>query len=87
MILIEVKPYLLLKKHVFRIAGGARTSTPIVLVRLKYNGFEGYGEASMPPLYGETIASAQAFIKTLDFSNISYPFDLGNISAYLDRHA
>ncbi|WP_299780072.1 dipeptide epimerase [uncultured Formosa sp.] len=87
MISIEVKPYLLLKKHVFRIAGGARTSTPVVLVRLKYEDFEGYGEASMPPLYGETIASAQNFIKTLDFSNITYPFDVENISAYLDAHA
>ncbi|MFB9054027.1 dipeptide epimerase [Formosa undariae] len=87
MISVEVKPYLLLKKHVFRIAGGSRTSTPVVLVRLKYNEFEGYGEASMPPLYGETIASAQTFIKTLDFSKTSYPFDLENISAYLDRHA
>ena len=87
MISIEVKPYVLLKKHVFRIAGGARTSTPVVLVRLKYNDFEGYGEASMPPLYGETIASAQAFIKTLDFSTISYPFNLESILEYLDCHA
>lgn len=43
------------------LAGGARSSTPVMLIRVKYEGVCGYGEASMPPLYGETIDSAEAF--------------------------
>lgn len=87
MISIEIKPYLLNKKHVFRIAGGSRTNTPVLLVKLKYESFEGYGEASMPPLYGETIETAKAFIKTLDLSKFTSPLHIAKIVKYLDQHA
>lgn len=87
MISIEIKPYLLNKKHVFRIAGGARTNTPVLLVKLKHDRFEGYGEASMPPLYGESIASAQHFIKSFDFSPFSSPLEIEAILKSLDQHA
>lgn len=87
MISIEIKPYLLNKKHVFRIAGGARKNTPILLVKLKYENFVGYGEASMPPLYGETIETAQAFIKSLDYSTFTSPFKISSILKYVDQHA
>ncbi|UQD55827.1 dipeptide epimerase [Flavobacterium sp. K5-23] len=87
MISIEIKPYLLNKKHVFRIAGGARTNTPILLVKLKYESYSGYGEASMPPLYGETIETAQAFIRTLDRSKLTSPLEIVTIVKYLDQHA
>jgi len=87
MISIEIKSYLLKKKYVFRIAGGTRISTPILLVKLKYDCFVGYGEASMPPLYGESIASAQSFIKTFDFIPFSSPLEIEAILKSLDQHA
>lgn len=87
MISIEIKPYLLNKKHVFRIAAGARTNTPVLLVKLKYESFVGYGEASMPPLYGETIKTAQIFIKTFDFSKFSSPLEIATIIKSLDLHS
>jgi L-alanine-DL-glutamate epimerase-like enolase superfamily enzyme len=87
MISIETKPYLLNKKHVFRIAAGARINTPVLLVKLTFEDFEGYGEASMPPLYGETIETAQFFIKTFDFSKFSSPLEKEEIIKALDNHA
>ena len=87
MISIILKPYLLNKKHVFRIAGGARTNTPIVLVQLQFEHFVGYGEASMPPLYGETIASAVHFAKTFDFSPFESPLEIIKILTAVDNHA
>ncbi|CAM4176238.1 dipeptide epimerase [Flavobacterium weaverense] len=87
MISIEIKPYLLHKKHVFRIAAGARTNTPILLIKLKYDYFEGYGEASMPPLYGENIVSATQFINTFDFSRFSSPLEIEAINNALNQHA
>lgn len=87
MISVEIKPFLLNKKHVFRIAGGARTNTPVLLVKLTYNNIEGYGEASMPPLYGETIETAQIFIKTFDFSKFSSPLEINALLKSLDKHS
>ncbi|RAV28879.1 dipeptide epimerase [Sinomicrobium soli] len=84
MIQLSYKPYTLLKKHVFRIAGGARTSTPAVLVRLRFEGAEGFGEASMPPLYGESIASATGFLSQVDLSVFKDPLRTEDILGYID---
>ena len=50
-------------KHTFTISGSSRSSTPIVLTRITWNGITGYGEASMPPYLGETSASVNEFLK------------------------
>lgn len=50
-------------KYTFSISGSSRNSTPIVLTKLHWCGFTGYGEASMPPYLGENQASAGAFLK------------------------
>ena len=81
---ISYKPYILQKKYVFRIAGGARSSTPVMLIRVKYEGVCGYGEASMPPLYGETIDSAEAFLTKVDLHRFKNPFGLEEILTYID---
>ncbi|WP_268223075.1 dipeptide epimerase [Sinomicrobium oceani] len=87
MISLSYIPYTLHKKHIFRIAGGARTNTPLVLVRLRYEGVEGFGEASMPPLYGESIATATDFLSRLDLSPFQDPFNTEDILEYTDRVA
>lgn len=81
---ISYQPYQLNKKHRFRIAGGARKSTPLILVKLNYLNYTGYGEASMPPLYGESIASAIKFLKKIELSKFKDPFDLEAILKYID---
>ncbi len=49
-------------KYTFNIHGSSRSSTPIVITRLKWDGYTGYGEASMPPYLGETQASCHDFL-------------------------
>ncbi|UNY99168.1 dipeptide epimerase [Zhouia spongiae] len=85
MIQLSFKPYILYKKHVFRIAGGARTSTPAVLVRFKYGNLRGYGEASMPPMYGESIKTATAFLNQVDLSSFKDPLNAEEILDYIDK--
>jgi len=84
MLKLVFKPYDLRLNHVFRISRGARTSTPLVLTKLSYEGVDGFGEASMPPLYGESIDSACAFLAKVDLSRFSDPFNTEEILAYVD---
>ena len=46
---LSYKPYTLELKHVFTIATSSRTTTPVVLTEVEYEGIIGYGEASLPP--------------------------------------
>jgi L-alanine-DL-glutamate epimerase-like enolase superfamily enzyme len=61
-------PYDLQLNHTFTISGFSRTTTPVVLAKIEYDGLEGYGEASLPPYLGETQASVIEFLKRVDFS-------------------
>lgn len=58
---ISYKPYILQKKYVFRIAGGARSSTPVMLIRVKYEGVCGYGEASCLPFMVKPLIQQKLF--------------------------
>ena len=82
---LEYKTYLLRHKHVFRISRAARTTTPVVLVRLEFNGVFGYGEASMPPLYGESHDTAVRFLQKVNLKEFNNPFDIGHIMQYIDN--
>lgn len=77
-------PYQLELKHPFAIAKFSRTSTPIMLLKLRYENLEGYGEASMVPYMGESIETATAFLKQVDWNRFIYPFNFEEIIAYLD---
>jgi L-alanine-DL-glutamate epimerase-like enolase superfamily enzyme len=61
-------PYDLQLNHTFTISGFSRTTTPVVLTRIEYDGLEGYGEASLPPYLGETQDSVIAFLKQVDLT-------------------
>ncbi|MCK9305451.1 MAG: dipeptide epimerase [Bacteroidales bacterium] len=74
-------------RHVFTIAGSSRTTTPIVLTEITYEGFTGYGEATMPPYLGETQASVIEFLKKVDLSRFSSPFEIQDIMTYVDSVA
>ncbi|MDR6786035.1 L-alanine-DL-glutamate epimerase-like enolase superfamily enzyme [Pedobacter africanus] len=76
--------YSLELKHPFAIAKFSRTSTPIMLIRLTYENTAGYGEASMVPYMGESVETAVNFLKRVDWKRFVYPFNFGEIMAYLD---
>ncbi|MDD4656258.1 MAG: dipeptide epimerase [Bacteroidales bacterium] len=73
--------------HPFTIANFTRTTTPIVLTQITWNGYTGYGEASMPPYLGENQASVMAFLKRVDLSQFDSPFRIQDIMIYLDSLA
>ena len=84
---VSRKEYELELKHQFSIAKFSRTSTPILLLKLKYEGFIGYGEASMVPYMGESYESAHAFLNKVDFKCFNFPFNFAEIITYLDSLA
>lgn len=59
---LEWRPYTGKLKYTFTIATYSRTETPLVLVRLSWRGYEGYGEASMPQYLGESTQSVTSFL-------------------------
>jgi L-alanine-DL-glutamate epimerase-like enolase superfamily enzyme len=77
-------PYDLQLNHTFTISGFSRTTTPVVLVKIDYDGLEGYGEASLPPYLGETQASVIEFLKKVDLSAFTPSRDMEEVIAYLD---
>ena len=84
---LKYRPYTLELKHVFTIATNSRTTTPIVLTEIEFNGVVGYGEASMPPYLGETHDSVQAFLSKVDLNRYENPFDLETILNDIDSLA
>src|SRR5574344_19460 len=77
-------PYDLRLNHTFTIANYSRTTTPVVLVEIAYDGLTGYGEASLPQYLGETQESVCNFLKKVDLSQFSSPFLLEDILTYID---
>lgn len=56
------RPLLLELRHPFRLASGSRTHTNAVLTEIHWAGHIGYGEAAMPPYYGENHETAASFL-------------------------
>ncbi|MNK05749.1 L-Ala-D/L-Glu epimerase [compost metagenome] len=81
---IAYNAYSLELKHPFSIAKFSRTSTPVMLIRLSYENIEGYGEASMVPYMGESVETAVAFLKKVDWNRFVHPFNFEEIINYLD---
>jgi L-alanine-DL-glutamate epimerase-like enolase superfamily enzyme len=76
-------PYDLQLKHVFTIASNSRTSTPVVLTQIEYDGIKGYGEASMPPYLGESHETVLKFLASVDLSRFKDPFLIEDILSYV----
>lgn len=81
---LSFEPYQLQLRHVFTVSSYSRKTTPGVQVRLDYEGFTGYGEASMPPYLGQSVESVTAFLNKVDLSQFRDPFQLDTILAYVD---
>jgi len=71
-------------KHPFAISRFSRTSTPLLLIRLRYENTDGYGEASMVPYLGESYHTAEIFLSKVDWSRFTAPFSFPDIISYLD---
>lgn len=84
---LRFRPYTLQMRHVFTVASFSRTTTPVVLTELEYDGVIGYGEASMPPYLGETQESVISFLDRIDLSPFSSPFQTEEILTYVDAIA
>ena len=82
---LRFTPYTLQLKHVFTLATSSRTTTPVVLTEIEYDGVTGYGEASMPPYLGESHESVSAFLSRLDLAQFSDPFMLVDILEYVEN--
>lgn len=85
--ILRFKPYTLEMRHVFTVASYSRTTTPVVLTELEYDGIIGYGEASMPPYLGETQESVIQFLSKIDLTHFNSPFQTQEILAYIDSLA
>ena len=84
---LSFRPYELQMNHTFTVAEYSRNSTPDVLIHIEYEGLTGYGEASMPPYLGETIASVTQFLQKVNLEQFSGPFKTEDILAYVDSIA
>lgn len=78
------KPYTLELIHVFTVSVNSRTTTPVMLTEIEYDGIKGYGEASMPPYLGESQETATRFLSKVDLSQFNDPFEMENILDYVD---
>lgn len=81
---LSFEPYELKLKHVFTVSSFSRSTTPDVQVRIDFDGYTGYGEASMPPYLGQTVESVCSFLKKVHLEQFPDPFCIDDILTYID---
>ncbi len=81
---LSFEPYELQLRHTFTVSSYSRKTTPDVQVKLEYEGFTGYGEASMPPYLGQSVESVCRFLSQVDMEQFRDPFRLEEILSYVD---
>ncbi len=69
-------------RYPFRLATGSRTHTNVMLTEIHWRGLVGYGEAAMPPYYGENHETAALFLEraAVALSQLSESFELSESS-------
>ena len=86
-ITLRFRPYELHLKHVFTLASGSRSTTPVMLTELEFENVIGYGEASMPPYLGESHATAGLFLSKINMNQFDNPFLMEDILGYVEQIA
>lgn len=81
---LSFEPYELQLRHTFTVSSYSRKTTPGVQVRIEYDGFTGYGEASMPPYLGQSVESVTSFLQKTDLSGFNDPLRIESILEYVD---
>ena len=84
---LRYRPYTIQLKHVFTIATSSRSTTPVMLTEIEYDGVVGYGEASMPPYLGESQEGASAFLSKINLEKYENPFEMETILNDIDAIA
>jgi L-alanine-DL-glutamate epimerase-like enolase superfamily enzyme len=82
---LRYRPYELHLKHVFTLASGSRTTTPVMLTEIEFDGVIGYGEASMPPYLGESHETVTSFLTKVDLTKFVSPFLMEDILTYIEQ--
>lgn len=82
--ILRFRPYELHLKHVFTLATGSRSTTPVMLTELEFDNVTGYGEASMPPYLGESHETAKSFLSKVDLTRFDSPFLMEDILNYIE---
>ncbi len=77
-------PYDLQMKHTFTVAEFSRNTTPVILCKMEYGDFTGYGEASMPPYLGESQKTVATFLKKVNLEQFNNPFRMDDILDYVE---
>ena len=86
-LVLDWRPYTGQLKYTFTIATYSRTQTPLVLTRLRWKGYVGYGEAAMPQYLGESTESVTAFLQKVSEQVLPRhrdPFRLEDILSEVD---
>ena len=81
---LSFEPYELQLRHTFTVSSYSRKTTPGVQVRIDYEGFTGYGEASMPPYLGQSVETVCYFLQKVNLEQFNDPFRLEDILTYID---
>ena len=81
---LSFEPYELQLRHTFTVASYSRTTTPDVQLKIEYDGFTGYGEASMPPYLGQSVESVSSFLRKVNLEQFKDPFQIDDILTYVD---
>ena len=87
---LTFEPYELQLRHVFTVASYSRSSTPDIQVRIDYDGFTGYGEASMPPYLSAELGTTESVMDFLGraatlLREFDDPFRMDEILTAIDR--
>lgn len=82
---LSFTPYTLQLRHAFTLSTSSRTTTPVMLTEVEFDGVKGYGEASMPPYLGESHESVATFLSRVNLSQFSDPFLLVDILEYVEN--
>lgn len=81
---LSYEPYELQLRHTFTVSSFSRKTTPGVQVKVEYEGYTGYGEASMPPYLGQSVESVISFLNKVDLSGFNDPLRLDSILNHID---
>ena len=81
---LSFEPYELQLRHTFTVSSYSRKTTPGVQVRIDYEGFTGYGEASMPPYLGQSVETVTNLLSKVNLTQFRDPLQLDNILSYID---
>ena len=87
---LTFEPYELMLRHVFTVATYSRSTTPDIQVKIEYEGYTGYGEASMPPYLARELGTVDSVMEFLGrvakrLEDFGDPFQLEEILTEIDR--